>query len=39
VGGAPITKGFADQIGADGYGKDAAEAVDLAKEFLKIEVK
>ncbi len=34
VGGAPITQGFADQIGADGYGKDAASAVTLAKEFL-----
>lgn len=39
IGGAPITKGFADEIGADGYGKDAAEAVDLANNFLKIGVK
>jgi 5-methyltetrahydrofolate--homocysteine methyltransferase len=38
VGGAPITKGFAQEIGADGYGRDAAEAVDLAKAFLGIEV-
>jgi len=38
VGGAPITEGFAREIGADGYGKDAAEAVDLAKGFLKVEV-
>lgn len=35
VGGAPVTQGFADQIGADGYGKDAAEAVTLAKRFLE----
>ncbi len=34
IGGAPITKGFADKIGADGYGKDAAEAVDIAKDLL-----
>ncbi len=34
VGGAPVTKGFADEIGADGYGKDAAEAVDLAMNFV-----
>lgn len=39
VGGAPVTKGFADEIGADGYGKDAAEAVDLAKDFIKIGVR
>ncbi|MBL7069400.1 MAG: corrinoid protein [Candidatus Omnitrophica bacterium] len=38
VGGAPITEGFAREIGADGYGKDAVEAVDLAKGFLKIGV-
>jgi 5-methyltetrahydrofolate--homocysteine methyltransferase len=38
VGGAPITKGFADEIGADGYGKDAAEAVDIAKNFLGVKV-
>jgi len=35
VGGAPVTQGFADQIGADGYGEDAAEAVTLAKRFLE----
>ena len=33
VGGAPVTQMFADEIGADGYGADAAGAVDL---FLKI---
>ena len=33
VGGAPVTQMFADEIGADGYGPDAAGAVDL---FLKI---
>ncbi len=35
VGGAPITQVFADSIGADGYAKDAATAVDKAKELLK----
>jgi len=35
VGGAPITQDFADAIGADGYAKDAASAVDKAKELLK----
>lgn len=36
VGGAPITQDFADSIGADGYAKDAATAVDKAKELLRI---
>ena len=34
IGGAPVTKSFADQIGADGYASNAASAVDLAKEFV-----
>jgi 5-methyltetrahydrofolate--homocysteine methyltransferase len=29
VGGAPISQGFAQEIGADGYGSDASNAVDL----------
>ena len=33
VGGAPITQGFADEIGADGYGVNASAAVDL---FLRL---
>jgi 5-methyltetrahydrofolate--homocysteine methyltransferase len=33
VGGAPVTKDFADKIGADGYASNAAEASDLAKEL------
>lgn len=36
IGGAPITQSFADSIGADGYAKDAATAVDKAKELLKV---
>jgi 5-methyltetrahydrofolate--homocysteine methyltransferase len=34
VGGAPVTQDFAESIGADGYAKDAATAVDKAKELL-----
>ena len=33
VGGAPVTKEFADEMGADGFGKDAMECVALAKRF------
>ncbi|SPF49081.1 Dimethylamine corrinoid protein 1 [Candidatus Desulfosporosinus infrequens] len=35
IGGAPISQEFADQIGADGYAKDAAEAVDLVGRLLR----
>jgi len=35
VGGAPVTQEFADQIGSDGYGKDAAAAVSRIKELMK----
>ncbi len=34
VGGAPITQKYADEIGADGFGPDAATAVDRAKELI-----
>ncbi len=34
VGGAPVDQKFATQIGADGYGKDAAEAVELARRLV-----
>ena len=37
VGGAPITKEFADEIGADGYSEDAADCVGLVKKLLGIE--
>lgn len=33
VGGAPVSEAFAQKIGADGYGKDAAEAVTIAKRL------
>ena len=34
VGGAPVTQEFAKAIGADGYARDAATAVDCVKELL-----
>ena len=34
VGGAPIDQAFADTIGADGFGKDAVEAVQLARKLM-----
>jgi len=36
VGGAPVTDGFAEQIGADGYSPDASSAVRLAKFLVEI---
>jgi 5-methyltetrahydrofolate--homocysteine methyltransferase len=33
VGGAPVTQEFADDMGADGYGKDALACVALAKQL------
>jgi len=33
VGGAPVDRTFAEKIGADGYGANAAEAVELARRF------
>jgi 5-methyltetrahydrofolate--homocysteine methyltransferase len=34
VGGAPVTEKFAKEIGADGYGADAASAVDVVKALI-----
>ncbi|MEW6401676.1 MAG: cobalamin-dependent protein [Chloroflexota bacterium] len=34
VGGAPVDSKFGDKIGADGYGRDAAEAVQIARKFM-----
>jgi len=36
VGGAPVTQAFAEEIGADAYGKDAGAATRLAKQFIGI---
>ena len=35
VGGAPVTQEFAEDMGADGYGKDALACVELAKQLAK----
>ena len=37
IGGAVITQDYADEIGADGYSKDAQEAVKLVKRLLNLE--
>jgi 5-methyltetrahydrofolate--homocysteine methyltransferase len=34
IGGAPVSKKYAEQIGADGYGNDAAQAVRLVRSLL-----
>ena len=34
VGGAPVTETFANAVGADAYGRDAAVAVELAKAYM-----
>ena len=35
VGGAPVTRRWAEEIGADGYAKDAMSAVSLAQELMQ----
>jgi corrinoid protein of di/trimethylamine methyltransferase len=35
VGGAPVTRRWAEEIGADGYAKDAMSAVTLAQELMQ----
>ena len=39
VGGAPVTERFAHQIGADGFAPDAATAVDVLQDLLKVPVR
>jgi 5-methyltetrahydrofolate--homocysteine methyltransferase len=36
IGGAPVNQNYADQIGADGYARDAVLAVDKVKQLLGI---
>jgi corrinoid protein of di/trimethylamine methyltransferase len=36
IGGAPVTQQYADEIGADGYGTNAASAVPLARKVLAL---
>lgn len=38
VGGGPISQGFADRIGADGYAVNAADAVRLARRLTSLQV-
>jgi dimethylamine corrinoid protein len=38
VGGGPISQGFADRIGADGYAVNAADAIRLARSLVGAEV-
>lgn len=35
IGGAPVSKEYADAIGADGYAPDAGSAVELCRQLLK----
>ena len=37
VGGGPISQSFSDKIGADGYSKNAADAVKLARKLTGVE--
>jgi 5-methyltetrahydrofolate--homocysteine methyltransferase len=34
IGGAPITRDYAEEIGADGYAEDASQAVKLVKTIM-----
>jgi 5-methyltetrahydrofolate--homocysteine methyltransferase len=36
IGGAPVTKGYSDKIGADGYGSDANDAVLVTDTLLAV---
>ena len=37
LGGAPVTKEWTDEIGADGFAADGPSAVTLVKQLLKIQ--
>ena len=36
IGGAPVTQGYCDEIGADGYAPDAASAADVAMKLCAV---
>jgi methanogenic corrinoid protein MtbC1 len=36
IGGAPVTSEWAEEIGADGYGRDAVGAVKTVRELLGV---
>jgi 5-methyltetrahydrofolate--homocysteine methyltransferase len=38
IGGAPVSREYADEIGADGYAPDAGSAVELCKQLLASKV-
>ena len=37
VGGAPVTREFADEMGADGYGENAVDCVETASDLLQLQ--
>jgi 5-methyltetrahydrofolate--homocysteine methyltransferase len=37
IGGAPVTQKYADEIGADGYSRDAAAAANLVRQLLGVQ--
>jgi 5-methyltetrahydrofolate--homocysteine methyltransferase len=39
VGGAPVSPAYAQQIGADGYARDASRAADVARHLAGVEVR
>jgi len=36
IGGAPVTQGFADKVGADGYAADAGSAIRITKALIEV---
>jgi 5-methyltetrahydrofolate--homocysteine methyltransferase len=36
IGGAPVSSGFAEEIGADAYGRNASDAVEKAQELMRV---
>jgi methanogenic corrinoid protein MtbC1 len=34
IGGAPVTRQYAEEIGADAYGEDASVAVSIARSLI-----
>jgi methanogenic corrinoid protein MtbC1 len=34
IGGGPVTQAYAEEVGADAYGRDAIKALEVAKEVL-----
>ena len=39
VGGAPVSRDFADEVGADGYGDNAPEGVELCRQLIVADTK